>query len=323
MFEQLAVLDGSLPGSVDAVWTESQCAKYANVRYRLEAHANVTQPVSDQTTRDAATRLLLGPDGDTRPLIGRWMFLAHPDEFYLQDVRSLVASLSQRDPRATCVLFGAAYVLPTPAEHARIVAQHSGAAGHETFEAIEHLSHADEKYTFREPRLFKWTPNTRWGTRHSITTPERHPNHRQWPVAREVALGRSPFFVHFKIHDFGTDAFALVEGRPSGRNCRILRNCDTPWIAFNNSGFSTGLAPHRLHGRLRIDTTRSANEQALSYYELAGREPTPLRAQIRRLCSTVVPECTVPWERGAYFPGRGLVKSGKSPVNSFAPPRGS
>ena len=59
--------------------------------------------------------------------------------------------------------------------------------------------------------------------------------------------------------------------------------------------------PHRTHGQLRVDRRRSASEQVLSYYELAGRTPTPLRAEIRRRCGKTVPRCAVPWDPGARF----------------------
>lgn len=323
MFERLAVLDGSPAGSIDAVWMLEQCSLYANVVCQLESQASIGAPATDQTARRAAMKLLARP-GDTRSLDaqleGRWILNAHPDEFFLQDIRQLAAQVSMRDPRATCVLFGAAYVLPTRDEFESIAKRFSNRVdGHKDFSPMEHLLHADAEYPFKEPRLWKFVPGTRWGTRHGLTTPEIHPDHRVWPTVREVKLGASPFFVHFKVHDFGPDAFTLTEGcgrgvlcssssrsvsNAKGRTGRDPRQSQSPqwWIAFNRSGFSTGLAPHRTHGRLHVERNRSARETVLSYYESAGRSPASLEEQIRRRCSRgVVPRCTVGWSPVARF----------------------
>lgn len=308
MFERLAVLDGSPPGSVDAVWTQQQCEKYPNVVYSLEAHANISTPPTDQTAREAATRMLLSHSSSSSydELNGRWILNAHPDEFYLQDMRKLVAHLSLRDPRATCILFGAAYVLPTRGEFEAIEADHGvgSRTGHESFEPIEHLAFADAEYRFKEPRLYKWVPGSRWGTRHSITTPEHHPGHRVWPTARDAKLQAGPFFVHFKVHDFSSDAFAVAEGCGGGQPCaagKRHQRRQSAWIAFNRSGFATGLAPHRTHGRLSVDRRISARDQVLRYYELSGRQAVKLDAEVRRRCSTVVPRCSVAWNTAARF----------------------
>lgn len=316
MFERLAVLDGSLPGSIDALWTAQSCARYTNVQYRLEADvANLSLPSTDQTARAAAMELLYDPT-DARSLDaqleGRWILNAHPDEYWLQDVRGLVAHVGVRDPLATCVLFGAAYVIPTRAEFDAISTRYGGDAngGHANFEPYANLKHADAGYKFKEPRLWKFVTGTRWGVRHSITTPEFHPRHRTWPTARDVIMGNgSPFFVHFKIHDFSADAFALATGCGGGVRCshaekrgrQSKKRDDQAWIAFNRSGFATGLAPHHTHGKLSVDPRRSARETVLSYYELSGRPPVPLDEEIQQRCRRLVPRCTVAWNAQARF----------------------
>ena len=116
MFEYLAVLDGST-NSMDADTTRRHCERYRNVLYANERDANLTS-ATDQTTRAAATRLLLRALGsdDTTVLEGRWIFLAHPDEYYVQDMRELATLVGNRDPHATVVLFDILYALPTPEE---------------------------------------------------------------------------------------------------------------------------------------------------------------------------------------------------------------
>jgi hypothetical protein len=308
LFERLAVLDGSPPGSVDQAWTSAQCARFPNVAYATEANLS-SMKLTDQTARALAMQLLLRPSGGSADaqLSGRWILNCHPDEFYLMDPRALAATVAVRDSRATCVLFGAAYVMPTRAEYEAIVAQHSDPrSGHELFHPIGALNVCDAEYKFKEPRLWRYVSGTRWGTRHSITTPETHPGHRTWPTAREVKLGISPFFVHFKLHSFGPNDLIIKDGPQAngalgGSPSATRRRTQTPWIAFNNSGFATGIAPHRTHGRLRIDPSRSARDTVLAYYELSGRPQTTLRTELRRRCARQVPRCSVPWTAGARF----------------------
>ena len=167
MFELLAVLDGSPPGSSDASWTAVQCKMYSNVIYSLERDVNITTPPTDQTARAAATRLLLrGLGGDETHLHGRWIFLAHADEFYVQDVRDVVARVALRDPLASIILFDILYAMPTPEERQAIATQHdafmpqsrsvTNAKGHsfyyQAFDPIQHLQHCDAEFPFREPR---------------------------------------------------------------------------------------------------------------------------------------------------------------------------
>ena len=335
MFERLAVLDGSPPGSTDAAWTEASCRPFANVVYQTEASIpNLSLPTTDQTSRAAAMRMLFGHNDTAgkrtldEQLEGRWILNAHPDEYFLQDVRGLLSHVERRDPLATCVLFGAAYVVPTRAEFEAITRRFSGrsADGHAQFEPYSHLRWVDAEYRFKEPRLWKFVPGTRWGTRHSITTPEVHPGHRIWPTRRDVILGNGgPFFVHLKIHDFSEDAFSVVtSGCGGGVRCssagrggasaagrkrkqppqsqpRDNAGDEDVWIAFNRSGFATGLAPHHTHGKLKVNRSRPARETVLSYYELSGRPPVSLAAEIRRRCARLVPRCTVQWSATARF----------------------
>jgi hypothetical protein len=203
MFELLAVLDGSV-NAAEARWTAQLCATYHNVRYMHERVANMTA-TTDQTARAAATRLLLVGLGSLDPdpwvdadrlLEGRWILLAHADEFYVQDARDLVQQLALRDPFATVVVFDILYAMPTRGEREPILAHNANGTHSDTFEPIEHLAHCDASFPFREPRLFRWTRGTRWGRRHGLTTPQVHPGHRVWPVARDIASRHSPFYVH-------------------------------------------------------------------------------------------------------------------------------
>jgi len=151
----------------------------------------------------------------------------------------------------------------------------------------------DKRYRFKEPRLWRFVPGTRWGVQHSKTTPDIHPGHRVWPTVREALEEAQPYFVHFKVHDFSLDAFTVAEA--------VSRRSRYSWIAFNSSRFATGLAPHRTHGKLSVDRNRSALEHVLSYYELSGRKPEPLSAEVRRRCRGLVPRCSVPWAKSARF----------------------
>ena len=297
MFELLIVLDGSPRNSIDAQWTLRQCALYNNVRYAHEEDANLTKVrPTDQTTRSAATRVLLQALAITESeLEGRWLFLAHPDEFFVQDLRDLVAGIEQRDSFATIVLFDILYAMPTRGEWDSIIAHHGrNSTGFESFNPMEHLEHCDGNFPFREPRLFKWTRGTSWGRRHGITTPQVHPGRRPWPTARESALHHAPFYIHYKVHDFGLDAFEVKSDREHGG----------AWISFRSSGFDTGLARHRAHGAaFHVSASDDASDQIASYYQKSGRIANSLRSEIRKRCSVpgIVARCSVPWRTSARF----------------------
>ena len=82
---------------------------------------------------------------------------------------------------------------------------------------------------------------------------------------------------------------------------RSVRVGKRAWIAFRGSGFATGLAPHRTHGQLTVDETKTAEEQMLRYYELAGRPAVGLEAELRRRCKGAALRCAVPWTTKARF----------------------
>lgn len=286
IFELLAVLDGSTdPGDME--WTARLCASYRNILYGHERDANLTVP-TDQTTRAAATQLLLrglsARQGDDAALLERWVLLAHPDEFFVQDPRDLVAEVARRDPLASTVLFDIVYVLPTPEERGALLA-HAGNRTHgvDAFEPIDHLQSCDATYAYREPRLIKWTRGTRWGRRHGLTTPQVHPGHRVWPVARDVAQRRSPFYVHFKIHSFNpvrrshrlkAATTASVQHAPRRpllrlarvRTGRIRRPVGPPWWHMDR------LPRQRLCNRPRGPS--SARERFSALRELRRDEPS-------------------------------------------------
>ena len=88
IFDRLAILDGSKAGSPAAAWTAAQCKLYANCVYANEAdvyNSQIQGWKTDQTIRAAATQVLLC-GAKTQVLEGRWIYIAHPDEFLVQDV---------------------------------------------------------------------------------------------------------------------------------------------------------------------------------------------------------------------------------------------
>ena len=144
LFELLAILDGSPPGSMAANWTRTNCAQYSNCRYLLEADAKLPV-VTDQSTRSACTQLLQRELGQS--IDHRWLLLAHPDEFYLQDVRKIVTWLEQTSPKVNAVSMRVVYAMPTPDEHEAITAHSESEDGIKAFEIINRVTHADANYS--------------------------------------------------------------------------------------------------------------------------------------------------------------------------------
>ena len=192
MFELLAVLDGSPPGSVDAHWISLQCQEYPNVRYGNEKEW-LNGSVTDRGLRDAATRILLDP-GQTvrRKLTGRWIMNAHPDEWYVQDVRELAAAIDSCCPGLNFVRCDQLYAMPAPSERFGIMSHTTEPNGFTTFHPVNHLTTADRSYSFRnEVCLFKWTSSAKgawapapphWACINRTYAPAVHQSRRPPPV---------------------------------------------------------------------------------------------------------------------------------------------
>ena len=311
MFERLAVLDGSPPGSVDARWISVQCQEYPNVRYGNEKEW-LKGSVTDRGLRDAATRILLDPGQTMRGnLTGRWIMNAHPDEWYVQDVRELAGAIDSCCPGLNFVRCDQLYAMPAPSERLGIMSHAAESNGFTTFHPIKHLTTADRSYSFRnEVCLFKWTSSAKWGVGSGATPlgvyksnvrPSCSPKSTT-PACQPMHM--RPFYVHFKVHDFSRGSIAVEKGR----------------LRFTKAGMGTGIFKHPTHGNWRVNDTRDPMDQIFSYYKVAQRSMVPVIELIASRCNKtyllndwrwqtsqqqqlvdVLPPCRTPWVNHASF----------------------
>jgi hypothetical protein len=105
--------------------------------------------------------------------------------------------------------------------------------------------------------------------------------------------------VHFKLHDFRPGS-VLLEHTMNGGGYAA-----SPQLRFAGSGFATGIGPHRMHGKLRLDSSATALDQAFAYYELSGHPATRITKILFRRCCALngtTPRCITPWTSDAAFP---------------------
>ena len=180
LFERLVVVDGS-SGSRHAM-VQELCAQYANIVVLKQTNVELS---TDQRARGQAMTVIGKPRG-------RWIMLAHTDEFWLQDPRHLVSLIQATEPNTTVILAAPIYVIPTSEEWRAIsrgafyVGTPSSPRFHAAngrllavgdkatvaFHPIEQLQHGDRSYptiahaNSKESRLFLWHDGCRYGTRH-------------------------------------------------------------------------------------------------------------------------------------------------------------
>ena len=298
IFERLAILDGSEVGSPEAAWTAAQCKLYENCVYANEENVLIDGAKTDQTARDAATRVLLG-GAKVQVLEGRWIYIAHPDEFIVQDPRTLVSHVERIDPFANVIEFQIIYSVPTLTERLGIREFQATPNGYQRFEPIISLAFCDAKYVWHEARLFRWETGVSWGQRHALTIPQSAPKQgwKFWPKEahlRRTSRSLAPFIVHFKIHDFSPGAFKTALSKFQGR----------PWIVFNRSGLHTGIGYHpRIKSRFKVNWNESAEDQIFEFYNRTDHNPTAVQSELRTCCKNtkLEPRCSVEWQPLARF----------------------
>ena len=302
IFDRLAILDGSKAGSPAAAWTAAQCKLYANCVYANEAdvyNSQIQGWKTDQTIRAAATQVLLC-GAKTQVLEGRWIYIAHPDEFLVQDLRILVSQVERVSPLANVIEFKMLYALPSSGERSRIREFEATSNGYQSFEPIVSLASCDAGYIWHEARLFRWETGAEWGQSRSKTgiIPEKGPSNgwKYWPANahfdRTTRHSLAPHIVHFKVHDFAPGAFRVEKSKNKGR----------PWISFTRSGLHTGMGTHRTQ-KFRIDWNQSAEDQIFGFYNRTGHRATPVATELQARCNATGLElrCSVEWKPQARF----------------------
>lgn len=296
LFERLVLVDASTD-PLQLQLSRRVCQQYTVCRHLQQGTLTST---TDQTVRAIAMQALGEP-------VGRWILIAHADEFYVQDPRTVAAEADAMGVNA--IDFRPMLAMPTPEEYSAIrarqwhveVAQAADARARFSpesgepllahtpatvaFEPLKWLQHHVASYTFLEARLFKWGKGMRWGTKHSLVTPEFFPN-------KKVDPALTGFFVHFKVHDFGSGAVLNCSYDPV-KSAALRTGSGGDSCKFARSTWS------RIHWE-------NASQGPQSYYASTNRKPHCVSAGIRAKCSAATQgkarlHCAVAWRPGAHF----------------------
>ena len=285
IFERLAILDGSEVGSPEAAWTAAQCKLYENCVYANEENVLIDGAKTDQTARDAATRVLLG-GAKGQVLEGRWIYIAHPDEFIVQDPRTLVSHVERIDPFANVIEFQIIYSVPTLTERLGIREFQATPNGYQRFEPIISLAFCDAKYVWHEARLFRWETGVSWGQRHALTIPQSAPKQgwKFWP--KEAHLRRAAQ-VAVLPHSSCTSRFTTSPLAPSKRHSRSSKadhGSSLTGVVFTQAlaiilgskvgSRSTGMSRQRIRYLSSIIELTITLQQCNPSCELAARTPS-------------------------------------------------
>ncbi|VEU34144.1 unnamed protein product [Pseudo-nitzschia multistriata] len=310
LFEMLVAIDGSESHSVRRL-----LENYPNVRRLEESEALKTANVAritDQTIRKPAMAILGNP-------VGCWVMVCHPDEFWVVDPRELtrhVAAKNGTDDKAPYNVISLSVLTASPLESEyhqsvrgfgnrvsfpdpRVGSDGTGDAFH-IMDVSRFTSRHHKRY--KEERFVLWEEGMRWGTGHSKTVPKHMPNGGQ-----RTFLSDEYFYVHFKMHDFGSAALGAAVNESTGR--------------FVRSGLNTGLkaASHKGWRGTFLDETEPDR--------VSRFPPEPLSSAIDERCDSLrkaatsdpvsptqgrgfgIPLCTLPWNVDASFRGRQRVSA--------------
>ena len=163
-------------------------SKFENVIYSHESNfpGLVSAPKTDNTMRSLAFSML-----NQQEVLGHWVVIAHPDEFYVETFSDIGRRADLEF--ANIVQFEIWYAVPYFADHENLEA--GIRLGPQSFNILSRVKYCVPSYYFTEERMFKYTSNNvRWGTASNLVTPEYFPNRKDF--------SKHPKYIHYKIHNF-------------------------------------------------------------------------------------------------------------------------
>ena len=278
LFEMLVAIDGS-----ESDYVKKLLISYDNIQ-RLDetiVMQNVTRSkITDQTIRKPAMAILGNP-------VGCWIMICHPDEFWVIDPRQLTqhvnnntnvnisstsgtgAAVYEREYQYNVISVTVITASPMESKYHQQVKDLSeqqrqqmldhdnsdsgdntdvyGTSFHIMDVSIFTSSYSNKRY--KEERFVLWEDGMRWGTGHSKVVPKHIPNGGQ-----RTFLTDGYFFVHFKMHDFGsyhsyrgTTAVATI-GSSNSNTIVATHVVNETTGKFIHSKLNTGLKPKSKYG---------------------------------------------------------------------------
>ena len=247
--------------------------------YRIEEKSLNLSFVNDQTLRSPAMKILGNP-------IGAWIMICHVDEFWIMDPRRLIRKTLGDNPKINLIRPRILTASPLESEYKKAVREiekdptlvSNGLFHIQNVSKWVHHPSAPSglgRMGYSENRLFCWQEGMQWGTQtHSWVVPDRSPGYSK----RRIGV-----VVHFKLHDFSSNAFT--------------------YNSLNRTVFS--------HSKLQTGLTNSTwNEGWLGYFldislpkSLETFPPQSLDTVLADIC--VFPKysslCTINWNIGSTF----------------------
>lgn len=271
IFDKLAIIDGSYNE-----WARQEMLKHDNVFVIGEESLNLTK-ITDQTLRKPAMQVLGNP-------VGSWILVCHADEFWTIDPRRLVFENVRQDPDVSLLRLTVLTASPLESEYKKAVhrldtektwLQDNGFHIMSVSNLVHSTNGTDAlaKLDYFENRLFLWEEGMEWGTNHSLVIPEHNPKGYRKKQFRKA------FLVHFKLHDFSTNA--------------LRRN----GLAFHNSKLKTSLRNNSAEGWMGTFLDQSFPENLKRF------PPRPIEKGLQDLCKKVDRRwpCELPWTLNATF----------------------
>ena len=191
-FENLAVLDGTVDADL-ALRIQTATMLYDNVIYTHERNLTIQRPVTDNALRGAAWSLF----PNATDLLGAWIVVAHPDEFYLQRFSDLASKAEAEGANALSMktLYASPYFKD------KMHLEEGIQAGMQSFNILYRVRYCVSDLFYPEDRMYKYeTHDIQWGERPSYTLPEH------FSGLKKAAW--SGWYLHYKIHNFDHDAVA-------------------------------------------------------------------------------------------------------------------
>ena len=190
-FEKLVILDGT--SESHSQFVEAAASMYDNVIYANEKDVEMPERITDNSLRGVAWSLL--PNHED--MIGSWVVVAHPDEFFIVPFAELAAKADAEDYNA--ILFVTLYALPYSQDKQHL--EDGISAGSSHFDILDSVRYCQSDYSWLEHRMHKYdSPHQRWGDTHALTRPQHFPHVKEAPWRG--------WYIHYKLHNFDSDALS-------------------------------------------------------------------------------------------------------------------
>lgn len=188
VFHQLALLDGTVNISHRKM-IKNATLQYPNVIYAHESQfLNVSYKKTDNGLRGIAFSLL-----DQENVIGKWVVIAHPDEFYPQSFLKL--SIEADKKNSNIIGFKVWYAVPYFDDSATL--EDGIEHGPKVFNILQRVRYcfSPSAYRFSEIRMYKHiSKEIKWGSMHKSTIPQYFPGKK--------GASFQGYYVHYKVHSF-------------------------------------------------------------------------------------------------------------------------